>query len=264
AEVADEIFLNRKYNLIGVIVQCSSVNNDLIYFSHLRQIPLYEVSNKLELERILVEQFNYEPILLLCGFGIILGEELLRRVEAYNFHFGKLPDYKGRHPTFVATLDGRPYIGVTLHIVVAGIDEGQIIAIDSIPYGYKKDENYLFQELPLSVKRLLDILTEYLEGRIGLIPNVGGGYYPPTNKKDRTFTKDTPICKILRMDKAQARHNGSIFHFNHQEYRVTDICVKNVSDDWVLIDGVFLKDRVPVALPLEKSKAIFFRTVTKI
>lgn len=264
AEVADEIFLNQKYNLIGVIVQTSSVSNDLIYFSQLREVPLYEVSDKFELQRLVSEQFNYKPILLLCGFGIILGEDLLNRVKAYNFHFGTLPDYKGRHPTFVATLDGQPFIGVTLHIVVTGIDDGQIIGIDSIPYGYKKNENYLFQQLPLSVKRLLKVLTEYLEGRRGLIPNDGGEYFPPTKKRDISFTKDTAVCKILRMDKSQSRHNGVIFQLNQEEFIVKDISIVDVSEDWILVEEVFFKDSLPVALPMDRRKALFFGSVSKI
>lgn len=264
AEVADEIFLNQKYNLIGVIVQTSRVSNDLIYFSQLREVTLYEVSDKFELQRLVSERFNYKPILLLCGFGIILGEDLLNRVKAYNFHFGTLPDYKGRHPTFAATLNGQPTIGVTLHIVVTGIDDGQIVGIDFIPYGYKKNEDYLFQQLPLSVKRLLIVLTEYLEGRKGLIPNNGGEYFPPTNKRDITFTKDTAVSKILRMDKSQSRHNGIIFQLNNEHFSVRDIGIRDISEDWIVAEEVFFKDGLPVALPLERRKALFFGSVSKI
>ena len=64
-----------------------------------------------EIEIIIKNKFE---LAIMCGFGIILDDKILNKIDVYNVHPGELPKYKGRHPTFFATINGEKTINFTL------------------------------------------------------------------------------------------------------------------------------------------------------
>jgi methionyl-tRNA formyltransferase len=152
--------------------------------------------------------FNNLDAVVICGFGIIFSASLLNKRKAYNFHPGTLPDYKGRHPTFFATVAGEKTIGMTLHEVSPEIDAGKILAIEKIFYGFKENENDLFLKYPYAVRALLPTLISALNGAELGIQNQGGSYYKPVSEMDKTFTVNDSPGRILNILRAQARYGG--------------------------------------------------------
>lgn len=68
-------------------------------------------------------------VLLSCGYPRIIRSDVLDRVAiAANVHFGALPRYRGSFSIPWAILNGETEIGVTLHEIHPGIDDGPIIA----------------------------------------------------------------------------------------------------------------------------------------
>lgn len=261
--VADEIYLNKEFKLVGIIVEDINTTNEILYLSYLREIPIFKVSNKKDLEKLFDEVFDFNVLALICGFGVILSERLLSKINAFNFHPGVLPNYKGRHPTFFATVNGDSHIGVTLHKVVPGIDKGPILGIHMIPYGYKMKEDYIMKKIPKSVRKLSPKILEYLNGEHSLIENIGGKYYKPVSEKDKTFTKATAIKRILNIDRAQTNYKGGIFINDMRRFWVKGVIISDISDSWIEQNGVFFKDNMPIGLGLTSSKALFFKSVTE-
>lgn len=72
--------------------------------------------------------FKYQPdVLLSCGYRRIITKPVLDRVPfPINVHFGELPRYRGCWSVPWAIMNGEAHIGVTLHRMSPGIDNGPI------------------------------------------------------------------------------------------------------------------------------------------
>ena len=123
--------------------------------------------------------------LLITGATLmIVPDPLLARFgpRAVNIHPALLPAYRGPTPYLPMLLDGRGDAdgGVTLHVLSAGIDEGDIIAQEAVPYtaaGARFGPWYA--ELILASYRLMrDALPRYLAGEIAARPQGGEASYP--------------------------------------------------------------------------------------
>ena len=105
--------------------------------------------------------------------------------------------YKGRHPTFWATVKGKDYIGINIHMVTEEIDEGEIISQRKVPYYFWLDEKDIFKLLTDQIDILLENLNLYLKGQINTIKNVKGYYYKPVTLEDLTINIENCIGRYL-------------------------------------------------------------------
>ena len=73
-------------------------------------------------------------IFLSLGLDQIIKPKFLEHFETacVNIHPSKLPDFRGVDPIFQFLLSEEPKLGVTLHRIEQGIDQGNIILTDSI------------------------------------------------------------------------------------------------------------------------------------
>lgn len=121
-------------------------------------------------------------VLISCGTQMIVPDTLLALFgpRAVNLHPALLPEYRGPWPYLPMLLDGRGDRdgGVTLHRLTSGIDEGDIIAQERVPYSAAgRDFTDWYGALILASYRLMrDGLPRYLEGALSAQPQVGGSY----------------------------------------------------------------------------------------
>ena len=75
------------------------------------------------------------PDLAVIDGTYILKESVftLPRLGAINLHCGKLPEYRGAPPAFWELYNGEHEVGVTVHWVTAGVDEGPILRQELVP-----------------------------------------------------------------------------------------------------------------------------------
>ena len=75
------------------------------------------------------------PDLAVIDGTYILKESVfsLPRLGAINLHCGRLPEYRGAPPAFWELYNGEREVGVTVHWVTAGVDEGPIIRQELVP-----------------------------------------------------------------------------------------------------------------------------------
>jgi methionyl-tRNA formyltransferase len=131
-----------------------------------------------------------EPeVILLADYGEMLPPTLLHLPTrgCVNVHPSLLPEYRGASPVRRALMDGRDISGVTLMLMVEGLDAGPIISQESIEVGEDDDSGSLTRKLAVLGGRLLvSELPLYLSGKIAPRPQdeSEASYAEPINKSD--------------------------------------------------------------------------------
>lgn len=78
-----------------------------------------------------------------------------------NIHCGLTPDYRGVHGAFWAIWQGRSdRVGVTVHLVDAGVDTGKVIAQANVSYNKEKDGFLVFPLL--QYQKAIPLLINYI------------------------------------------------------------------------------------------------------
>jgi methionyl-tRNA formyltransferase len=106
-----------------------------------------------------------DDMLLSLQFDQIIRLPTLGGARAFNLHFSALPAYRGCYTSVWPLRNGEKQAGVTLHVLTAGIDDGNIVGqrVFDVPewtsswglYGLLQDHAYaLFREyLPILLRR---------------------------------------------------------------------------------------------------------------
>lgn len=98
----------------------------LIAAARSMSIPVVQKEDLYDEEELVLFSLEYDRILSPTKF---ISNQL------YNIHFSLLPAYKGMYTSAWPILNGESYSGVTLHLIDAGIDTGDIVAQTEIPIG---------------------------------------------------------------------------------------------------------------------------------
>jgi methionyl-tRNA formyltransferase len=209
-KVAEMLLFNKDVHLVNIICEKQKVSEDLVTFSLVRNIKLILIENKDDLIKSLIEINSKIDFFIMCSFGKRIPVEDLKGIRIFNIHYSLLPNYKGRHPTFWATVSGEKEIGISIHTVTEKIDEGEIIGQEKVPYYLWMNEIDLFEELTLKIPILIRRCIDYLENRIKAIPNKKGHYFPIVTEEDITLNiyKDTYEV-IYNKVRAQAKYKGA-------------------------------------------------------
>lgn len=124
---------------------------------------------------------------------IIFSEQLLEcpRIGAINFHPGLLPDYAGLNVHQWAMLNDETETGVTIHVMTPGIDEGPIVAQETVRIETEDTGLTLFMKL-LRVGAAL---------MAGVLDGVSASGFPDAKRQDLTHRRvfkaaDRPDCRI--------------------------------------------------------------------
>ena len=212
AQAAEYIAFNPDMELKQIICERDRIDDNLITVSLIRDVPLLPVDNKSHLCE-LMRACDCD-FFLMFSFGIILPELLTTSLEIYNIHSGALPEYKGRHPTYWATVNNERMIGITLHRVEKGIDTGEIVAQRFVPYYFWLAEDELNCALLNEVPHLIEKLVQYKRGNVCSVPNVGGTYYKKVGEEEKTILPDDSYAVVYNKIRAQSKYEGAKFVIN--------------------------------------------------
>ena len=262
-KIAEALFYSPFFELKLIICEKGKLSGDLLNFSYLRSVPVFEAINNGELFHILLK--NKIDIAIMYGFGIILNRDIIDHLDIYNIHPGKLPDYKGRHPTFFATINGDKSIYYTLHKVVEEIDSGEIIGQVKMDYYYWQDENdvkkFLFQAFLILIRKL----HSFLNGKSNSSENKSGKYFKTVTKSDKILDPKLPIKNLLNIVRAQATHGGAIFIFKGKEYLVQKIQIVKYDSEYIFEDKIVLNlNYEPIGIKIDNSYFVNFELITSI
>jgi len=101
-------------------------------------------------------------IIISASWPKILKEEVFSypKYGSINIHAGMLPKYRGQHPLNWAIIRGEKSIGVTVHYISSGVDNGDIILQKSFKVLISDDINSVRKKATtLGSKLLIDSLT---------------------------------------------------------------------------------------------------------
>ena len=122
-----------------------------------------------------------------------------------NFHFGKLPQYRGRFIVSHIILNGETETVVTAHSVDTGIDTGDIIFEEPLPVLHNDTAKSLYLRCTdASVINFKKVLDTMLAGRkLPRHPQEGtGNYYPYEEQNGCELDLSWPQEKIERFIRA--------------------------------------------------------------
>lgn len=206
---AEYIYHNDIFELTEMICEQNRINDEILTFSLVREIPINRVSNKSELYQ-KIKSFGKNTIFIMHGFGMRIPMELLEGYQIFNIHESELPKYKGAQPTYWATLNNEKQIGVSLFLITEHFDEGPIIAQERFPYYYWENENIIQKKTWEIIPKLLQGLFEYLESGHILKQNTTGDYYKKVTRKDVfiNLDEDSPQT-IFNKVRAEAAFGGA-------------------------------------------------------
>ncbi|MBJ7416537.1 MAG: hypothetical protein JHC88_13995 [Niveispirillum sp.] len=202
------------------------------------------VTSLMELGTELVHHSRLVTRLVSVGFDKQIPASLLSacRAGAVNFHPAP-PDYPGSAANHLALYEGAAYFGVTVHIMVAALDAGPILAFDqfSIPSGIGHRS---LDELTWPVLlRMLDRLSPCLLGKQPWPRAPGLSWRGPARRRADilALSQVTPsMDERERQRRWRAFHEGpdSILTYHREEGAVAYRCGGRVLG-WVdgIIDG---------------------------
>jgi len=122
-----------------------------------------------------VDRYNkaleiFKPELIVCkAFGEIVPGFFLEypKYKSINVHFSILPKYRGAVPIQKAILDGEKETGISIMLMSAGLDEGDVLDVYTEPI-LPNDTNLSLRErlVKRSAKVLGDVLEKWINGEI--------------------------------------------------------------------------------------------------
>ncbi|WP_395167157.1 formyltransferase family protein [Francisella salimarina] len=216
-QIAEDIIFHDKLNLELIFTEKGKVSDELLTLSFIHNIKLIEINEPSEIVKY-VKKIDFA---VMCSYGRKIPTKLLSSLKIYNIHYGMLPDYKGRHPSFYAFLNNEKFLGISLHEVDENIDTGRLISIYKIENRLKTSEREVFQLQTEYARKILDDLLCFLENPKYISFEGGGNYYSPVSKKLTMVDIEVDsVLNILNKVKAQARYGGPEIIFGNTRYIV--------------------------------------------
>ena len=134
-------------------------------------------------------------VLVSVACPYILKEPLLSTASwgAINIHHAPLPRYKGMMPTFWQLFHGEKSSGVTVHHMVAKIDEGDALYQGELPIEHGESLDHLIQRAKRhGAHCMARVLRQIRDGEVNRIPldHAKGSYFTfPTSEEIREFRR---------------------------------------------------------------------------
>jgi hypothetical protein len=199
-----------KHCLVGVICEYSSNSSEIRDFCFMRDIRLALVRDRPALERL---EISNRTLGISCGFGLIFTDEFIKKHDPgiINIHFGKLPEYRGRHPLSFAMLNNDWTIGVTAHLIDERIDQGVLLAESSIRRSLRDNINDLHERIiSNALPQLLPEAVKKSESTEGLLPIPEGCYHKSLvgQFKGDLNSKDYDARFLFNLIKSQSIYGG--------------------------------------------------------
>lgn len=92
----------------------------------------------------------------------IITADFIKGRRCYNFHLGLLPKYGGVGICAWVIINGEKETGITLHEIDAGIDTGNIIAVNTVPIEIDDTGEKIFNKCQDEVERMFEKWLERL------------------------------------------------------------------------------------------------------
>jgi len=249
----ESIVFSDFFKLKFVVFEKGRLTDDLLTILNLRSIPYYEISKSEEILKI--DEITEIDFFVMCSFGKKISPAVIEKISIYNIHFGELPYYKGRHPTFHATIANELRYGISIHKIDEKIDEGDIISIEKVDYYYNENEKILFEKLQNCIPKLLNSLHLFIKEKKTVVKNIDkGAYYKPVSEKDKIIELNEDFAMIYNKIRAQYNFNGCKYTSkNGRTFFIKEIKLSKFSKEFYTRNELVYKDEILVGLVFTKD-----------
>jgi len=146
-------------------------------------------------------------VVVVAAYGQILPASLLSvpRRGCVNVHTSLLPRWRGAAPIVWAILEGDAETGVTLMRMDAGLDTGDVIAMERTTIGPEDTGASLHDRLAMMGAALTcRVLPDWVEGRLRSVPQPESGvtYARKLTKEDGRLDWSRPVSELERRIRA--------------------------------------------------------------
>jgi methionyl-tRNA formyltransferase len=215
----------------------------VIEFATTHNIKVYAPANKKELTQ-LFDQTEFESQLgIVVDYGIIIDKAVIDSFTKgiVNSHFSLLPQWRGADPITFSVLSGQSETGVSLMLINEKLDEGQLLAKQTMALEPQVTTPELTNQLvDLSNRMLVEHIPKYLSGKIEPYNQPGSNptYSRLLTKNDGNLDTSKPANQLEREVRAYAGWPKShIKLFGKYDVVVTKARVaKSASDGALVVD----------------------------
>ena len=205
-----------KVQVVGLMRKAdpnAAVEDPVIAFARRHGIPVFGDTTLAGLRRA-VDELRPDCVVI-SSFDRIVPADLLARVPFVNVHYAPLPQYRGRANVNWAIINGESHAGITIHLVDAGLDSGNVLyqsVVTILPDDTVAD---LYDHLnQLQLKHLGDTVARFLAGDTGTSQSSELATYGCTRlPMDGEIDWSAPTQKIDALIRALVRPFPGAFTF---------------------------------------------------
>jgi methionyl-tRNA formyltransferase len=141
--------------------------NEIYDFCKLSALPVIAINGSSPYELVHQKVGAFDLALLFWWPSMIKPETIaLARSGFINTHPSLLPMHRGKHSNFWAMREGQQF-GVSLHFLGQGIDDGDVVAQRTIPYGWEDNGGTIYHRaLDAMVQLVIETFPSILSGEI--------------------------------------------------------------------------------------------------
>lgn len=172
--------INSRHQLLAVVTQPDkpSGRGERLSYSPVKQVALENNIKVLQYDKIRLQGVDdlkrlAPDIMVTCAFGQILSQEIIDIAPhgIINVHASLLPKYRGAAPIQWSILNGDKETGVTIMQTEAGIDTGDIIAVEKTIISPEETAGELFDRLSfIGAELLVRTLDDIEQGTATFTP----------------------------------------------------------------------------------------------
>jgi methionyl-tRNA formyltransferase len=162
--------LAERFHVVGLVRkrQRDDIENDeTIRRARALHVPVH-LKPTLKLIEKLVADLNPDGVVV-SSYNRVLPESLLARCRFVNVHYAPLPRYRCRANVNWAIINDEKVVGITIHTISSGLDEGGILFQQLIPIHDDQTVADLYEALNMIQRaQLADAVQRHLDGDVGL------------------------------------------------------------------------------------------------
>lgn len=153
--------------VVGLLRASVGECDPVIAFARGVSIPVYEPKCSDELPLLL--DHAQPDCVVVSSYNRIIRNDLLKKWTFINVHYAPLPRYRGRASVNWAIINGEPTAAITIHLIDAGLDSGNILYQKEIPISRQDTVTDLYQRLNgIQEQRLGKVVLRVIDGWSGL------------------------------------------------------------------------------------------------
>lgn len=186
------------------------------------KIQLAYADNKNELEQLIANNTPASSCGVVIDYGVIISQPVIDSFARgiVNSHFSILPQWRGADPITFSLLSGQKQTGVSLMLIDAGLDTGDIIAESYVDIAPDETNSSLTTKLiELSNSMVNNILPSFIGGEISAVPQSLDRittYSRKLTKQDGVIDVTKPASVLEREIRAYSEWPKSKLHINDQ------------------------------------------------